>query len=121
MSTLLTIIHITACFMMVAIILLQHGKGADIGAAFGGGSNTLFGARGATSFLAKVTITCAVVFMVTSMSLALAAKNRAASSVIDDTGSETADFFSGDMAPIAIPDAPAKAPAADTAPESTPK
>ncbi len=116
MITLLTIIHIAACLLMVLIILLQQGKGADIGAAFGGGSHTLFGGRGATSFLAKVTISCAVVFMFTSMSLAIAAKNRASSSVIDDTG-ETKDFFSGDVAPAVLPDAPEPAPAADAAPE----
>ncbi|MBI5135991.1 MAG: preprotein translocase subunit SecG [Nitrospirae bacterium] len=110
MSTLLTILHVTACFLMVGIILLQQGKGADIGAAFGGGSHTLFGGRGATSFLAKVTIGCAAVFMVTSISLAVAAKNRAAASVIDDLG-ETKDFFSDQVAPVAIPDAPKQAPA----------
>jgi len=120
-STLLTIIHVTACLMMVAIILLQQGKGADIGAAFGGGSNTLFGARGATSFLAKVTITCATIFMVTSISLAVAAKNRAASSVLDDVPVESSDFFSNEMAPAAIPDVPVKAPAADAAPADSAK
>ncbi len=119
MSTLLTIIHVAASLLMVLIILLQQGKGADIGAAFGGGSHTLFGGRGATSFLAKVTISCAVVFMLTSISLAVAAKNRAASSVIDDAG-ETKDFFSGDVAPAALPDAPKPAPAADAPADKAP-
>lgn len=103
MSTLLTVIHVTASLLMVGIILLQHGKGADIGAAFGGGSHTLFGARGATSFLGKVTIGCALVFMVTSMSLAVAARNQSTASVIDDLG-ETKDFFSDQVAPAQIPD-----------------
>lgn len=103
MSTLLTILHVAACMIMVGIILLQRGKGADIGAAFGGGSHTLFGARGATSFLAKVTIACAAIFMVTSMSLTVAARNRAGSSVIDDMG-ETGGFFSDEVAPAPLPD-----------------
>lgn len=119
MSTLLTIVHVIVCLLMVGIILLQRGKGADIGAAFGGGSHTLFGARGATSFLAKVTITCAAVFMVTSISLAVAARHRASTSVIDQMG-ETQDFFPGDVKPAELPDltpgaegpAPAPPPAA---------
>jgi len=118
-TTLLTVVHVLVCLFMIGVILLQQGKGADIGAAFGGGSHTLFGARGATSFLAKVTIVCATIFMVTSISLAVAARHHAASSVIDDMG-ETADFFSHDVTPAAIPDAPAapKAPAAPAAPEA---
>lgn len=99
---------------MVGVILLQHGKGADIGASFGGGSHTLFGARGAATFLSKFTVGCAIVFMSTSLLLAVAARNQASSSVIDDMG-QTDDFFSGDVAPVAIPDAPAPA---DTTPPS---
>jgi preprotein translocase subunit SecG len=102
-STLLTIVHVLVCFLMVGIILLQRGKGADIGAAFGGGSHTLFGARGATSFLAKVTIGCAAVFMFTSITLAIAARHRSATSVIDKMG-ETGGFFSPDVAPAPLPD-----------------
>jgi preprotein translocase subunit SecG len=109
LSTLLTVLHVFVCLMMVGIILLQRGKGADIGAAFGGGSHTLFGARGATSFLAKVTIACAAIFMFTSVSLAVLAKNRAASSVIDTMG-ETQDFFDQDVAPADIPDLAPPAP-----------
>jgi len=113
-SALLTAIHVLVCLLMVGIILLQRGKGADIGAAFGGGSHTLFGARGATTFLAKVTIGCAAIFMFTSISLAIAARHRASSSVIDQMG-ETGGFFSDDVAPAELPDltpaAPAPAPA----------
>jgi len=117
-STFLTVIHVFVCFMMVALILLQRGKGADIGAAFAGGSHTLFGARGATSFLAKVTIGCATIFMVTSISLAVIAKQNAASSVIDDIG-ETGNFFGDTVAPAQLPELPAKqeaAPAEGTQP-----
>jgi len=116
LATLLTILHVTACVLMIGIILLQHGKGADIGAAFGGGSHTLFGARGATSFLAKVTVTCAGIFMVTSLSLAVAARNQAGSSVVDDMGVTSTEFFTDEIAPAALPDlsAPAEGNAAPT-------
>jgi preprotein translocase subunit SecG len=102
-TVLLTTIHVLVCLIMVGIILLQRGKGADIGAAFGGGSHTLFGARGATTFLAKVTIACAGIFMATSISLAIAARHQASKSVIDTMG-ETGGFFSNDVKPAPLPD-----------------
>ena len=70
MDTLITVLHIVACLVLVLVVLLQHGKGADIGAAFGAGaSNTVFGARGAGNFLTKLTTGTVVVFMLTSLSL----------------------------------------------------
>jgi preprotein translocase subunit SecG len=72
MITLLIIIHIIVCFILVAIVLLQSGKGAELGAAFGGGSShTLFGSRGAATFLNKMTTAAAIVFMITSLTLAI--------------------------------------------------
>jgi len=71
MTTFLLIIHVIVCVMLIAIVLLQSGKGADIGAAFGGSSQTLFGSRGAATFLNKITTIAAVVFMLTSLSLAV--------------------------------------------------
>jgi preprotein translocase subunit SecG len=71
MTILLMIIHILACFFLIAVVLLQSGKGAEIGAAFGGSSQTLFGSRGSASFLSKMTTVVAVVFMVTSLTLAV--------------------------------------------------
>lgn len=69
-TTFVLITHIIVCVVLILIILLQSGKGADIGAAFGGGSSqTVFGSTGATTFLSKVTIIAAVVFMVTSFVL----------------------------------------------------
>ncbi len=70
MQALITTLHILTCLCLIAIVLLQHGKGADIGVALGGGaSNTVFGARGAGSFLTKLTTGAAIVFMVTSFTL----------------------------------------------------
>jgi preprotein translocase subunit SecG len=64
------IVHVVVCIALIMIILLQSGKGADIGAAFGGGSSqTVFGSSGAGTFLSKITIGAAVVFMVTSIFL----------------------------------------------------
>ncbi len=71
MTILLMIIHILACLFLIAVVLLQSGKGAEIGAAFGGSSQTLFGSRGSASFLGKMTTVVAVVFMLTSLSLAV--------------------------------------------------
>lgn len=71
MTALLTIVHIIVCLFLIAVVLLQSGKGAEMGAAFGGSSQTLFGSRGAASFLGKMTTVAAVVFMVTSLTLAI--------------------------------------------------
>jgi preprotein translocase subunit SecG len=71
MTTLLLILHVTVCFALIAIVLVQGGKGADVGAAFGAGSSqTVFGARGGQSFLGKLTAGAAIVFMLTSLCLA---------------------------------------------------
>jgi protein translocase SecG subunit len=70
LTTFVLIIHLLVCIALILIILLQTGKGADIGAVFGGGSSqTVFGSTGATTFLSKVTIVAAVLFMCTSIVL----------------------------------------------------
>ncbi len=71
MTIFLTIIHIFVCLFLIAVVLLQSGKGAELGAAFGGSSQTLFGSRGAATFLSKMTTIAAVVFMITSLTLAI--------------------------------------------------
>jgi preprotein translocase subunit SecG len=79
------ILHVVVCIALIMIVLLQTGKGADMGAAFGGGgSNTLFGATGASTFLGKLTTGAAIVFMLTSLTLAYMATNRTGSSVLED-------------------------------------
>lgn len=72
MTTLLLVIHILVSLFLIFVVLVQGGKGAELGAAFGGSSNTLFGARGAATFLSKLTTITAVVFMLTSLLLAVA-------------------------------------------------
>ncbi|MAJ60196.1 MAG: preprotein translocase subunit SecG [bacterium TMED88] len=71
MMTLLYVLHFMVCFILIGVVLLQRGKGSDIGAALGGGgANTVFGSRGAGNFLTRITTGSAIVFMCTSLSLA---------------------------------------------------
>ena len=70
MNLFLTALHVFVCIFLVAVVLLQRGKGAEIGAVFGSGaSSTVFGSRGAGNFLTKLTTGCAIVFMFTSLAL----------------------------------------------------
>src|SRR5262245_64319444 len=62
-------IHVLACLFLIVVVLLQTGKGADMGAVFGGGSQTLFGSSGAGNFLTKLTTGTATAFMLTSLIL----------------------------------------------------
>lgn len=71
MTTLLLIIHIIVSLFLIFIVLIQSSKGAELGAAFGGSSQTLFGSRGAATFLSKLTTGAAIVFMLTSLLLAI--------------------------------------------------
>ena len=83
MTTLLIIIHVLVCLFLIGIVLLQQGKGADMGATFGGGSNqTVFGADGPMPILSKITTASAVVFMITSLALAYISANDSTSSVM---------------------------------------
>ena len=75
----ITVIHVIVCFALILIVLLQAGKGAEMGAAFGGASQTIFGSSGAVGFLTKLTTIAAVVFMITSLLLAFTSTRRASS------------------------------------------
>jgi len=83
MVTILIILHVLICIGLILSILLQSGKGADLGAAFGGSSQTLFGSAGAVPFLNKLTTGVAIAFMVTSLSLAFLASKTTKSSVME--------------------------------------
>ncbi len=66
----ISVLHVIVCIFLIAVVLLQRGKGAEMGAVFGGGaSSTVFGSRGAGNFLTLLTKICAAVFMLTSLSL----------------------------------------------------
>jgi len=80
---LVLILHLIACFFLIAVVLLQQGKGQDLASAFGGGgTQAAFGPRGSATLLSRVTTGLAAVFMVTSISLAVL-KQKQASSVLD--------------------------------------
>ena len=79
-------LHVLVAVILILMVLLQKGKGADIGAAFGGASQTVFGPRGAQSFLSKLTAGSAILFMLTSVSLAIIQSKK--SSVMEDVKTE---------------------------------
>jgi len=85
MSAILVTLHIIVCTALIMIVLLQTGKGSDMGAAFGGGgSQTLFGSTGASTFLSKATTVAAIVFMLTCLSLAYISGHKGGSSIMPD-------------------------------------
>jgi len=85
MSIFVIVLHIIVCIALIMIVLLQTGKGADMGAAFGGGSSqTLFGSTGASTFLGKATTVAAVVFMLTSLTLAYMSGNQKTSTIMEN-------------------------------------
>ena len=85
MTLFLTVLHVMACFFLIVVVLLQRGKGAEMGAVFGGGgASTMFGGRGAGNFLTKLTTGAAIVFMFTSLSLAYFANVGSRGTLFDD-------------------------------------
>ena len=86
MKLIIILVHVAVCVALILIVLLQRGKGADMGAAFGGSSQTVFGSGGATSFMHKLTAGAAIVFMVTSLFLAFLFGKGATSSVMKGVG-----------------------------------
>jgi len=108
----LTIVHVLACFAIIGIVLLQSGKGADIGSAFGGaGSQAVFGSMGTPTLLGKITTGIAIVFAVTSFTLAILGGQRASSVV-----REAAPPPSSTPAPAGVPPAAPAAPATPVSP-----
>jgi preprotein translocase subunit SecG len=84
MQILIIMLHVLVCLALILIVLLQKGKGADMGAAFGGSSQTVFGSAGATPFLSKVTAAAAIIFMITSLFLAFMFGKGKTSSIMED-------------------------------------
>lgn len=107
MYTFLVVLHLIVCFFLIFIVLIQNSKGAEMGSAFGGGSSqTLFGGRGATTFLAKLTTSVAILFMVTSLTLAFYSIKR--TSIVSDipVQQETKAPLTDTTGPVtAVPDA----------------
>ncbi len=136
MTILVTLLHIVVCLLLIAVVLLQTGKRADLAGAFGGGgSQTAFGARGAATALSKATTAGAVLFMLTSIALTVLYSADSGSSVLDevapaDASGETSGAvpgIDGDASEIPgtdagydLPaDAPAEVPAGEALPGDT--
>jgi len=122
MTTFLLVIHILVCIFLIGIVLIQGGKGAELGSAFGGGSSqTLFGGRGAATFLSKLTTVVAVVFMLTSLALAVISVKQGSvteSTVIDEKAPATKEKPASHGAAEKGGVKPVKEPASGTQPES---
>lgn len=106
-----TILHVTICFFLVIVVLLQSGKAADLAGAFGGmGSQTAFGPRGSATILSKATTVAAALFMVTSISLAIMVSKTgvggAATTVLETEGAQAVPVPEGGTAPSAAPAGP---------------
>jgi len=85
----IVVVHILVCIALILIVLLQAGKGAEMGAAFGGASQTIFGSAGAMGFLSKLTTVAAVVFMITSLLLTFST-TRKVSTIMKERPAPTA-------------------------------
>ena len=110
--TILLIIHVLACIFLVTVVLLQQGKGADVGAVFGGSSQTLFGTSGAGNLLTKLTSATAIIFMLTSVTLTYGAAKRTTRSIFDSAPKSA-------PAPATSEEEPAAQPSASTESQGT--
>ena len=115
METLVIVIHIIVAILIVALVLLQQGKGADAGASFGSGaSQTVFGASGSGNFLTRATTFAATIFFVTSLLLAIFAKDQAGFSTTEGLPIVNPDLLEQAITPqVDIPQV-------DTAPDQAP-
>ena len=123
MTTLLLIIHVLVALFLIGIVLLQHGKGADVGATFGGSSQSLFGTEGPVPLLNKITTLAAIVFMGTSISLAYISANQSTGTVMSDVPVQqaTVPAPAADTAPVTIPMPTAESAEPVAAPAEAPK
>ena len=117
-TPILVTLHIMVCFVLIIVIMLQSGSAADLAGAFGGaGSQTAFGPRGAATFLSRATTWCAIVFMMTSLTLSVKRAPAGAvgiGSILEDTQKAGTAPPKPAAPPVQIPAQPA--PAAPSAP-----
>lgn len=116
METLVWIVHVLSAVAVIGLVLIQHGKGADMGAAFGSGSSgSLFGSTGAANFMSRATAVLATVFFLTSLGLTYISSTKGAAKGVMDVvpaGQLPASSAPAQVAPP-VPAVPATAPAAD--------
>ncbi len=127
MQILITIVHVIVCILLILVVLLQAGKGASMGAVFGGSSQTIFGSSGPGTFLGKMTTAVAIIFMLTSFSLSYTASHKGSSLMegarpapqqtapVKIPATPPVPATPGASATPAVPAAPAPAPAAPPA------
>lgn len=124
MSQFLTIVHLVTCFLIVAVVLLQSGKGSEVNATLGGSSQTLFGSSGGAPFFIRLTGVLAALFMFTSFSLTLLAQ-QTQKSVFESSRSQEKSLEKPDVKKEAkepVPEStPEGSPAASTPSESIPE
>lgn len=84
LESVIVIVHLLVAIAVIVLVLLQHGKGADMGASFGSGaSNTVFGSQGSANFLSRTTAVLVAIFFITSIGLAYYAKSKSSASLFD--------------------------------------
>jgi preprotein translocase subunit SecG len=109
MITAVIVLHIIVCIALTIVVLLQQGKGADVGAVFGGSSQTVFGAGGASSPLFKLTWTFAFLFAFTSLFLAYSSTKRISGSIFEGRSVPTHRAVPAGAPSFSVPAAPASA------------
>ncbi len=117
MSALLIVLHVAVCIALIIVVLLQAGKGAEIGASFGAGSsNTVFGATGGKNFMSRMTTAAAIIFMLTSLTLAYFYGQPGSSSIMPASVGTASE---GIQSPVEAPALPAEPSAATPATEGS--
>ncbi len=104
--TIIVVVHVLVCIALILIVLLQAGKGAEMGAAFGGASQTIFGSAGAMGFLSKLTTVAAVIFMITSLVLTFSTTRRVSTIMKERPAPATPAAPSGLPAQPQVPQTP---------------
>lgn len=107
MTTILIVVHTIVCLFLICIVLLQHGKGADVGASFGGSNQSLFGTEGPLPLLNKITTLAAIVFMGTSVALAYLSAHKTSGSVMSDFKIQEQQAMPIPQTPVTVPMPPA--------------
>jgi len=108
MENLVLVIHVLAALGVIGLVLLQHGKGADMGASFGSGaSGSLFGVSGSSNFMSRATAICVVVFFATSLTLAYLASHKSTSGSVIKSNVVNVEKAAPAAKPAEIPAAPA--------------
>ena len=123
MESILVVVHLFLAIGLVALILIQHGKGADMGAAFGSGASaSVFGSRGASNFLSRTTAILATLFFVTSLTLAyFAMQSKEPETVMRAVEPAAVELAEPELPNLGdlptVPESPAPAPAPDAVPQ----